>query len=226
MRVAVADVAAAAGNPVDPLRVIDARRLAEQDVAAPLSDAGAAHAGKVGLAARLHPQAGVHQVVPRVPLANAIRVHGADEVDQAMGGGDEDLLRPDAIELRDREVRQPIVGATVAGLQLADRQHAIAIGVRFAERLRHQAPVGLQSIEPAVLVSCRTAPAAVAWRRPGQSAGRCPSARSRQYRPAPSSSAAPAASRSATPCCRSRRGRSAPSGSAGRHGRAPRSRSR
>ena len=152
MRITVADVAAAAGNPVDPLRVIDARGLAEQDVAAPLTDASAAHAGKIGLAARLHAQPGIHQVVPRVPLANAIRVHGADEVDQTMGGGDEDLLRPDAVELRDRQVRQPIVGATVAGLQLADRQHAIAIGVRLAERLRHQSPLSLHPVEPAVLI--------------------------------------------------------------------------
>ena len=39
MRVAVADVAAAAGDPVDPLRVIDPRRLAELHIDASLADA-------------------------------------------------------------------------------------------------------------------------------------------------------------------------------------------
>ena len=62
----------------------------------------------------------------------------------AVRGGDADLLRADAVHLGNREVRQLIVGAVVARLQLVRRQHAVAIGVDAVERLGQQAAVRLR----------------------------------------------------------------------------------
>ena len=225
--VAVAHVAAAARQALDPLRVVDPRRLPQLDVAAPLTHARAAHAREVGLAARLDVRPAVQQVVPGVPLADPSRVHRADEVGQAVGDGHEDLLRADAVHLGDRRgsAADPRRGRDSPRARASSTTPSRSASI-VVERLGQQPARGLGGVESAVVIGVERGRAAAPSRPRRRSADRCPSARSRRRRLAPSPTAGPEASRSASPCCPRRPDRSARSGSAGRRGRAPPSRSR
>src|SRR6185503_4691103 len=74
----IRDVGTALCQAVAPRAEVDSFHWTELHVHPALSDALAAHAGKIGFAADLERKATVEQVIPHVPLGNTRCVHGAD----------------------------------------------------------------------------------------------------------------------------------------------------
>src|SRR5262245_21783620 len=150
--VAVGDVRSALGDSLTPLAEIDHIDLAELHVDAPLADPAARDAREVRFAARLQWEAAVHDVVPADPFGHAGRVHGADKVAHAHRGRDANLLRPDPVHRRDRQVRQLVLDAIDADEQLIRVDLTVAVCVNGVERFRQHAGRGLVSVNDAVLV--------------------------------------------------------------------------
>src|SRR5204863_5470377 len=113
--------------------------LAELDVDAALPHTALADTGEIGLAAGLEREAAVHDVVPAVPLRHAGRIHGTDEIAQALSAGDADLLGADAVHLGNGQVREAPGNALYAGGQLRLGQAAVVVAVDGCKRLGQQA---------------------------------------------------------------------------------------
>ena len=92
VRVAVADITAAAGQSLTPLGEVEFPDAAELHVGAALADTRAAHTRVVRFTRALQRQAAVHQVIPGVPLQQPRGVHRADEITGAMRGADKDFM--------------------------------------------------------------------------------------------------------------------------------------
>src|SRR5215216_4609951 len=106
MRVPITHVTASARHAVAPLRIVDRSLFAQLHVRPPLPDSRAAHAWEIRLTTRLHGQAAIHQMVPRVPFADPVRVHRTDEVARAVGGRHKNLLRAYAVQFGDGMIRK------------------------------------------------------------------------------------------------------------------------
>src|SRR4051794_32117056 len=101
MSIAIGHVRSALGQAGTPGGEINVVGLAELHVDTALPDPAAADARKIGFTRDLEREATVHDVIPAVPLGQALRVHCADEITQALGRCYADLLSPDSIHFRD-----------------------------------------------------------------------------------------------------------------------------
>src|SRR5207245_7824592 len=97
MGIAIGNIGATQGYAFAPIAKIDVGHLTQVDVDAALTHPAAADAREIRLATRLQRVAAIHDVVPAVPLRNAIGVHGADKIAEPLRCGDADLLSADAV---------------------------------------------------------------------------------------------------------------------------------
>ena len=148
----VRDIRTTLCQAITPRAEVDLLHRAQMHIHAALSHAFAAHAGKVGLAADLEWKAAIEQVIPHVPLRDARRVHGADEIAHSRRRAHTNFHRPHAVHLRHREVRQLLGGAVVRRVQLRLAQRAVVVRVDGIEWERQQGLVALGAHQQSVLV--------------------------------------------------------------------------
>src|SRR4029450_4035948 len=112
MGIAVGHIRSAGPQSLAPGRVVERNAtegvpystIAEFYVHAPLADARAAHARKIGFAAGLKGKAAVEDVIPRIPFLDAAGVHRTDEVAYALRYAHGQLHGADAVHFGNRIV--------------------------------------------------------------------------------------------------------------------------
>lgn len=105
MGITIGDIGSSGRDSLAERAVVDHLDLTQMDIHAPLTDAAAGDAGEIGLAGHFQREPAIQNLVPAVPLRDAIGIHGTDEIADTQCGRHADFLSPNAVHVGDQQIR-------------------------------------------------------------------------------------------------------------------------